>query len=211
VSGAIQGTAATGTTGLIVKTTADTFFPGHVGNSFANTGAQILTYVGPREVHTDIAHGYLIGTTITIQPGDLTWEGTISHSAGWGIQFLDSSATLKQTMAHRCDFTRSRIFDNLADLQDIGGGTTHQVTRASGQAPATLTDNLVSGSQFDNPFPMDMWVYNAVASGVTSLRGRHPKDVPVSTGINSGPFLVKAGGSIIVNNVLASNVRWVFA
>jgi hypothetical protein len=210
ITGSTQSAATTGTGTTAVVLNTPVAFPNMIGNYIqvgANPWVKITAVADTTHLTTDINHGGSSGDTVFIQPGQITWIGGTISGNGKGIQTTDGTTALKQLTARRMDFTTAKIYDNTTDLEDIGNGSSTSITRATGLLPAGTYDSMATATEFYNPFPFDVMVTNASASGVTSLRGQHPKDTAQSTAINSGTFILKAGGAITVNNGTMTNVK----
>jgi hypothetical protein len=224
VLGANIGTAAAGTTGTTVVGPAGFFYPGMVGRYLqVGTGAfvKITGYTSGTTVTTE-AHGGASGQTINLLSGNVKFRNSrisdTSNAAGTsgnGFQVLDTLDTVKRLTIRTCDLTDVTFDNNFLDMAGVGNGTGNgAVTLASGKAVATLTDNMVTATEYFNPFPKRMRVMNLATGatvGVTSIRTGHPKAVLTSTGTSTTvPFDVPVGGSILINNTVMSNVSWWF-
>lgn len=218
VTGSVTATSTGGTTASTIVLTTSVLFQPMVGNYVnVNGGAwvKIISVSGTgasTTCTTDIAHGGTTGQTVLIQMGQITWSsGSITGGVGKGLQFTDSTTALKQLSARRCNFTGVVIHSNATnDLEDVGNGSSTSVARASGMAPAANTDNLATTVELYNPFPMDMLVIiSGTLSAGTQIRGTHPKDTANSMGLQTGSFLVKAGGAITITGS-AITTHWMF-
>lgn len=214
----IDGTATTGTTGTAVVATVAIFYKTMIGRwiqlgthgwfQIADTGSSTGASTS---CTTTAAHGGASGDAITMLGGQIDWRGGVISGNGAGAQFLDATAAMKRRSIRRCNLTHVRIQDNTNDLVDVGDGSTVTQTIAFGPATTTLTSNQASGTEFFNPFPMEMLVMNVSATGVTSTRMGHPQAALASSGSSTtAPWTIPVGGSILVINPTMSNVKWFF-
>jgi hypothetical protein len=217
-SGAGSFTATTGTTGTTVVLTTASFYQTMIGR-YIQVGAgrawvriTAVTGTGANATCTvDAAHGGASGDTVLLLGGEVEWKGGVISGNGNGVQPVDANATLKQLTTRMLDFTQARIKDNTLDLADTGNGSTNSVAVLSGILATTLTDNQVSGTEFYNPFPMDMMVVIAPPTAATLIRGGHPKATAQSaiSTATSMWHLVPRGGAITATTAsISGNVRW---
>lgn len=216
-SGAQSFTATTGTTGTTVVLTTAAMYQTMIGR-YVQVGAgrawvrvTAVSGTGANATFTtDAAHGGASGDTVLVLGGEVEWKaGVISGNAN-GVQPVDGTAALKQLTTRMLDFTQARIKDNTLDLADTGNGSTNSVAVVSGILAASLTDNMVSGTEFYNPFPFDCQVLVISPTAAGAVRGGHPKSASSST-ISTATSMwhpVPRGGAITATTTIASNVRW---
>jgi hypothetical protein len=203
ITGAVAGTAATGTTSSTVVATTSMFFQPMVDNYIQlGTGAwcKITAVSGSgasTTVTTSPAHGGSPADTITVQSGPVTWKsGQISKSA-IGVQFTNTTTALKRLDARALNLTGVDIVDNTVDIQDCGNGSSTQLVRASGVIPAAVLDAFTPGTEFYTGLPFDVPVRIA-SGGTVSFRGSHPRCSLTSLGVASVSEVISHGCSISV-------------